>query len=116
MRAEVTFSHATFTERTSRGDWLGCDRLGPPSLINCVGQQGYSKQQEQERVWQVPLTHAMVGAVEIQLVTNLLAPLLKSSAGSLQETQELQPEVPASDEVWALLHLTLNLAACPHLY
>ena len=82
----MTFSHATFTERTSRGDWLGCDHLGAPSLINCVGQQGYSKKKEQKRVWQVPLTHVMVGAVEIQRVTNPLAPLLKSSAGSLQET------------------------------
>ena len=82
----MTFSHATFTERISRGDWLGCDHLGAPSLINCVGQQGYSKQKEQKRVWQVPLTHVMVGAVEIQRVTNPLAPLLKSSAGSLQET------------------------------
>ena len=82
----MTFSHATFTERTSRGDWLGCDHLGAPSLINCVGQQGYSKQKEQKRVWQVPLTHVMVGAVESQRVTNPLAPLLKSSAGSLQET------------------------------
>lgn len=66
MRTEVTFSHATFTEGTSRGDWLGCVRLGAPSLISCVGQQGCSKQQEQERVWLVPLAHVTVGAVEIQ--------------------------------------------------
>lgn len=41
-----------------------------------VGQQGHSKQQQQERAWQVPLTHAMMGAFEIQGVTNPFAPLL----------------------------------------
>lgn len=69
MRTEVTFNHATFTEGTFRGDWFGYVRLGAPSLISCVGQQGCSKQQEQERVWQVPLAHVTVGAVEIQRVT-----------------------------------------------
>ena len=69
MRTEVTFNHATFTEGTSRGDWFGCVRLRAPSLISCVGQQGCSKQQEQEEVWQVPLAHVTVGAVEIQRVT-----------------------------------------------